>query len=77
MKNNFWSQSKVDGQIVWVLDYQKDIALHTRQQIFKALKSIIPARIETPGNSQNLHWFDWVSLGYEVQETLKMYRELE
>ena len=53
--------------MVWTLTLQKDIVLNSRHEIFKALKILVPARMDTPGNSKNLHWFDWVSEGYEIK----------
>ena len=63
--------------MVWMLSYERDKAQNERQLIFNSLKKTIPERLNSGGNTENLHWYDWVRTGEQVFILIRRYRELE
>ena len=60
-----------------MLTYEVDKAQDERDLLFNSLKRQIPKRINSEGNTRNLHWVDWVKAGDDVFVTITRYRELE
>ena len=77
LKYFYWEQASRDQQMDWVLIYEIDKAQNERNYLFNRLKRLIPERINSEGNTKNLHWFDWARTGEDVFYTITKYRELE